>query len=189
MKNNIQNDKLKNQLSDHYQQKQLSEQQIAALQAISSSSLRSPRYRIYGAVAACSVLAVIGFLYQPGHPHMATISKDIAYNHNSQLQMEVLSPELQTVQGRLNRLGFQLVSSSKLEKGKWQLIGGRYCNINGKIAAQMKLRNAESKAIYTFYQAKVPNEFIKTLNDNETAIDGVKVKLWREKGLLMGLAF
>lgn len=189
MKDNIHNDKLKNQLSNHYQQKQLSEQQIEALQAISASSPRSPHYRIYGAVAACTVLAFVGFFYQPSQPHVTTISKDIAYNHNSQMQMEILSPELRTVQGRLNKLGFQLVSSSKFEKGKWQLIGGRYCNINGKIAAQMKLRNSESKAIYTFYQAKVPNEFTSTLNDNETAIDGVKVKLWREKGLLMGLAF
>ncbi len=189
MKDNTNNDSLKPQLSHHYQQNQLSDSQIAALQAISSSTLRSKRYRIYGAVAACSLFAFIGFIYQPSHPEVATISKDIAYNHNSQLQMEVLSPELQTVQGRLNRLGFQLVSSSKLEKGKWQLIGGRYCNINGKIAAQMKIRNSESKAIYTFYQAKVPNEFINQLNDKETAIDGVNVKLWREKGLLMGLAF
>ncbi len=189
MKDNNQNDTLKNRLSHHYQQKQLTEQQISALQAITNSTNRRSRYRVYGAIAASSLIVLVGYLYQPEQPHFATISKDIAYNHNSQMQMEILSPELQTVQGRLNKLGFQLVSSSKLEKGKWQLIGGRYCNINGKIAAQMKMRHSESKAIYTFYQAKVPNDFINPLNDNETAIDGVKVKLWREKGLLMGLAF
>lgn len=188
MKNNTETDKLNKQLSRHYLEKSLNDEQLARLQSLQNTKTPT-QYKVYTSIAAGGLLAVLGYLYQAEPKHLSTISKDIAYNHNSQLQMEVLSHELQTVQGRLNRLGFQLVSSNKLEEGKWQLIGGRYCNINGKIAAQMKLRNAESKAIYTFYQAKVPNEFINSLSDKETAIDGVKVKLWREKGLLMGLAF
>lgn len=188
MTNKSKSKQLRNQLRNHYANQQLSERQLAQLQQLSRPH-RYSKYLLTGAFAACFVLLIAGYIYQVNHHNISTISREIAYNHNSRMQMEVLSPELQTVQGRLNRLGFQLVASNKLEKGKWQLIGGRYCNINGKIAAQMQLRHAESKAIYTYYQAKVPRDFINQLNDNETAIDGVKIKLWREKGLLMGLAF
>jgi len=35
----------------------------------------------------------------------------------------------------------------------------------------------------------MPKELLDNFSETETAIDGVKVKLWREKGLMMGLAF
>jgi hypothetical protein len=103
--------------------------------------------------------------------------------------MEILSPDYSIVQNHLNKLGFKLVSSAKIDSKDWKLIGGRYCNINGKIAAQLKVHNAKTDSEYTFYQAKLSTDDIENITDNEINIDGVKVKLWREKGLLMGLAF
>ena len=104
------------------------------------------------------------------------------------MQMEVLSPTIDGIQGHLNRLGFSLIDSIKLASDKWQLIGGRYCSISGKIAAQIKVKNIATKKIYTFYQAKMTTDLISNLIDTELEIDGVTVKLWQEKGLLMGLA-
>ncbi|MFT5706720.1 MAG: hypothetical protein ACI9ES_001007 [Oceanospirillaceae bacterium] len=194
MKNNTEAKSLKKQLQSHYVQQHLTCEQLLRLQRlqettpIATSKPNAP-IKVMGAIAASAVLTVTGYLFLLTDQDYNSISKQIAYNHNSKMQMEVFSPELQTVQGHLNKLGFNLVSSSKINKDKWQLIGGRYCNINGKIAAQLKLRHSETKAIYTFYQAKVAGDVIDNLNGDETAVDGVKIKLWREKGLLMGLAF
>ncbi len=185
----------KEQLAEHYQQQQLSAQQIAKLQSLTTSVNPNKKHHrnsagnIFAAIAASAIIAVSWYLLNFNQQDYAAISQEIAYNHNSKMQMEVLSPHLKTVQGHLNRLGFNLVSSSKLDKNKWLIIGGRYCNINGKIAAQMKLKHTPTDAIYTFYQAKMPGDFIENLTEKEIVIDGVKVKLWREKGLLMGLAF
>ncbi len=192
---NKETNNFKEQLAEHYQQQQLSAPQIAKLQSLSASVnpnkkyLRSATGNIFAAIAASAVIAVSWYLLNFNQQDYTAISQEIAYNHNSKMQMEVFSPHLKTVQGHLNRLGFNLVNSSKLEKDKWRIIGGRYCNINGKIAAQMKLKHTPTDAIYTFYQAKMPGDFIENLTEREVVIDGVKVKLWREKGLLMGLAF
>ncbi|MEH6443112.1 MAG: hypothetical protein V7784_04360 [Oceanospirillaceae bacterium] len=194
MKNNTEAKSLKKQLQSHYVQQHLTSEQLLRLQRLQETSpITAPKthapIKVISAIAASAVLAVVGYLFFLTGQDYSAISKQIAYNHNSKMQMEVFSPELQTVQGHLNKLGFDLISSSKINKDTWQLIGGRYCNINGKIAAQMKLRHSETKAIYTFYQAKVAGNVIDNLNGDETAVDGVKIKLWREKGLLMGLAF
>jgi len=176
------------QLQTHYLKQQLSEQQLMRLKQLQTN--QSNGINLYlSAVAASTFIAVSLYYFSFSAPDYAAISEQIAYNHNSKLQMEVLSPTMSGVQDRLNRLGFSLVSSSKLKSGNWQLVGGRYCNINGKLAAQMQLTHPETKATYTFYQAKMSKELLDNFSETETAIDGVKVKLWREKGLMMGLAF
>ncbi len=188
MKNDTDSQELQQQLKTHYLQQQLSSKQLQQLQGLKA---QSNRHYVRGitAVAASIIFALGLYLFNFNSPDFTHISREIAYNHNSKMQMEVLSPALNDVKGRLNRLGFNLVSSSKLDSKKLHLIGGRYCNINGKIAAQLKLQHADTKQVYTFYQAKMPTDGIDSFEEVEVLIDGVKVKLWREKGLLMGLAF
>lgn len=188
MNENPETANLKRQLKRHYAKQQLNERQLDQLLHLKTTN-HPKRKTLISSVAACLFVAGCIYLYDMSTHDYSVISKDIAYNHNSKLQMEVVSTQLHTVQGHLSKLGFKLVNSTKIQRDNLQLIGGRYCNINGKIAAQMQLRHNKTQAIYTFYQAKVGKDFIDNLNSDEMAIDGVKIKLWREKGLLMGLAF
>ena len=188
MKNDTDSQELKQQLKAHYLQQQLSSAQLQQLAGLTAKSNRHYASAIM-AVAASAIFALGLYLFNFNSPDFSNITREIAYNHNSKMQMEVLSPALHDVKGRLNRLGFNLVSSSKLAREKLHLIGGRYCNINGKIAAQMKLQHPDTKKVYTFYQAKMPADITDNFEEIEVLIDGVKVRLWREKGLLMGLAF
>jgi hypothetical protein len=112
---------------------------------------------------------------------------EVAYNHNKQMTMEVKSANLAEVTNYLSKLGFSLISSKLLPTTKWDLLGGRYCSIHGKLAAQLKVRNREDNRIYTLYQALLPEQMA-DINQLEDYADGVNVKLWREKGLLLGLA-
>ena len=116
------------------------------------------------------------------------ISKEIEYNHNSQMQMEVFSESIDDIQLHLNRLGFSLIESAFLIGDNWELVGGRYCSISGKIAAQLQIKNLDTSKIYTFYQAKLPDQFFNLIQDKQISVDGVNVKIWQENGLLMGLA-
>jgi hypothetical protein len=188
MTNHHESNNLRKQLASHYLEQNLSPEQLTKLQQLSPAKNRFFMY-FSVAIAASFFTAISWYLINLNQYNPGPISAQIAYNHNSQMQMEVLSPDLKDVQGHLTKLGFQLISSSKINRQHWQLIGGRYCNINGKIAAQLKIKNTESNQIYTYYQAKLPGKQLATLSQTEIAIDGVNVKLWREKGLLMGLAF
>ncbi|MBE1273712.1 hypothetical protein [Enterovibrio baiacu] len=77
---------------------------------------------------------------------------------------------------------------SQLPVEKWVLLGGRYCSIDGKIAAQLHVKDLETDRVYTFYQAKLPQGSEADMKNVETNVDGVNVSLWEENGLLMGLA-
>ncbi|WP_067520673.1 hypothetical protein [Endozoicomonas ascidiicola] len=115
------------------------------------------------------------------------VVNEVAYNHNKQMAMEVQSSQLDQVAGYLSQLGFPLIGSKYLPSNQWELLGGRYCSIQGKLAAQLKLRNRQNNRIYTFYQSLLP-EPMASLKRYESYVDGIRVSLWQENNLLLGLA-
>ncbi|MEZ9524724.1 hypothetical protein [Enterovibrio norvegicus] len=187
-------DPLKSQLTKHYDAKSLSVTQLNALNELQEkatqkqSAPRSQAHRTGMALAAMLMLAVsVWTLWGDRHDYGA-ISAEIAYNHNSQMQMEILSDSFADIDTYLNRLDFSVVRPSQLPVEKWVLLGGRYCSIDGKIAAQLHVKDLDTDRVYTFYQAKLPQGVEAHVDDMVMDVDGVSVSLWEENGLLMGLA-
>ncbi len=196
---------LPNALKDHFAGFELSEHQLEKLADLEQHSSSSPsddtspdRFSLFIAqlkrsyypyVAALSLMMVI-FISLPfvrGENLSRQVINEIAYNHNKQMAMEVTTPELIKITGYLSQLGFSLIKSRHLPDNEWELLGGRYCSIQGKLAAQLKLRNLSDNGIYTFYQALLPDAMT-NLKQHESYVDGVKVSLWQENNLLLGLA-
>ncbi len=143
-------------------------------------------YRLVASIVlVLSVVMVLPFITRAGIPHQ--VVKEVAYNHNKQMAMEIHSDSMTEIGDYLSQLDFVPIESAQLPSTQWQLLGGRYCSINGKLAVQLKIQNQKDKQIYTFYQAILPDKLRSAKPVTEYA-DGVKVELWREKGLLMGLA-
>jgi hypothetical protein len=116
------------------------------------------------------------------------VESEIAYNHLKEMSLEVHSDSIEEVAGYLSKLDFRLISSEALPSADWILLGGRYCSINSRLAAQLKVRNRANNGVYTLYQALTPDA-LELGNVPTTAfVDGVKVSLWQEQGLLLGLA-
>jgi hypothetical protein len=171
---------LKRQIRDHYQSKKLSSDQIERLQQ------EKRRVFLWSAVGsslvACSILFII-FLKPDFN---SSVMQEITYNHFKNLSVEISTGNLSLIQNALPKLDFTIVQSSKFSKSEWEVIGGRYCSIQGQIAAQIKLKKIKTGQIYTFYQTRGREEFESTFVENN--IDGAHVQLWSEKGLLMGIA-
>ncbi|BCL73608.1 hypothetical protein [Vibrio nigripulchritudo] len=179
--------KLKQGVKQFYKSQHLSEDQLEAmLHKTSTPKSTLPWQRV--AIAAMLLIAVSLFFLFPTRNHYLDISSEIAYNHNSQMQMEVMTSSLSGIRTYLNRLDFSLTSSQHLPTSQWQVIGGRYCSIEGKLAAQIKVKHLETNEIYTLYQARLPDSLDSGVKRYTTDIDGVNVTLWEENGLLMGLA-
>jgi len=181
----------KTKLQNHYELQTLSESQVNTLQALSfvqeeSKSQRSMKPLL--AIASSLLIGISFYIINFTGLNYDDISQEIAYNHNNQMQMEVFSDSIHYIQSHLNRLDFSLAEPAFLEGQNWKLVGGRYCSINGKIAAQLQIKNIETSDIYTFYQAKLPDPFLNIIQDKAILVDGVEVKMWQEDGLLMGLA-
>ena len=67
-----------------------------------------------------------------------------------------------------------------------RLAGARYCSVQGCMAAQVSVVD-EAGESWTLYQVR-PDERLAKLDAAKIEIDGVDVELWREAGLVMGLA-
>ena len=171
----------------YFEELQLSKKQVNKLQGLARSKQLDGSQWAWTAAISCVLAASVYLGFFAGINYSA-ISKEMAYNHNSQMQMEVLSSSINGVQKHLNRLDFKLIESQFLDQEKWELMGGRYCSIDGRIAAQLKVKNRQSLQVHTFYQAKLPEAWLNITKQKELEVDGVKVKVWQEKGLLIGLA-
>ncbi len=122
-------------------------------------------------------------------PLSQRIMSEIVYNHNQDMPIEISSSSLTEISDYLSKLSFSIVLPNALSEPNWQLLGGRYCSINGKLAAQLKVKNLKDNSISTFYQAAVDKDFHKSNKASMSdTIDGVGVSIWREHGLLLGLA-
>ena len=122
-----------------------------------------------------------------GVSNTESIMRQIAYNHQKQMVVQTAS-QLTEVAELLPDLSFDLLQSERLPGSVWGLLGGRYCKINNVLAAQLKLRNKNDQQVYTLYQVLLPEKTELPLEPQDGYIDGVKVQIWKESGLLFGLA-
>ena len=116
------------------------------------------------------------------------IAAEVAYNHHKLKDPEVFSSSYIAIQNKLSKLDFSIVTS-KLLSPAMILIGGRYCSIKGVLAAQLRYRHSDTGKTVTMYQVPTTKQYKKAFNALiETQIDGITVKIWQEKGLLIAEA-
>jgi len=217
MMKKVMNKPLSSKLKSYYQEKSLDESQLSQLETMINKAKEKNNPKSFVSiingffgrknninqpvlsfnsrmfpVGITAVLLVLVFVTQSlfnGELNIENrIANEIAYNHNKLMSPEVMSSSLSEIGEYLEKLDFSLVDSKYYSKGEWNIIGGRYCSINGQLAAQLKIMNMKSKQVHTFYQSLLPAELDDKPMPYEIFVDGVKVLMWKEKGLLMGLA-
>lgn len=194
---------IKQLLKDHYCEQQLESDQLANLlemqsQASNSSCESEPsgthswrKWRLpQAALSACLLILAVG-LWTSISPanNNRDIVEEIASNHLQPLHLDVGSSSLEEVGRNLSHLSFSLVNSVRLESKQWKLLGGRYCTIQGQLAAQLKLLNKQSQKIVTLYQSAIPPKSGHSFNEKTLRSDaGVEVSIWWEDGVMLALA-
>ncbi len=108
-------------------------------------------------------------------------------NHKKQLAVEVVSSDYAELSGMLNKLDFELTSPDSPFTKNYELIGGRYCSIQGELAAQLKLKHRDNDTISTLYAAKLNPELSKVKLTTK-GTDTTSIKLWKSDKLFYGLA-
>ncbi|PIR23306.1 MAG: hypothetical protein COV44_03555 [Deltaproteobacteria bacterium CG11_big_fil_rev_8_21_14_0_20_45_16] len=184
---------LKELIQKHYGQFQLNSQQLNQLSQIQTSEHHRKRRGVFGAVFILAFLAIAGvaWLIQSSDStssfHWAKVREELAYHHHKDMEMEVESPSFEKVKEYLSQLDFSLIQSQELSSDKWELVGGRYCSLQGRLAAQLRYRNKESQKYYTVYQLAYPAG-VPLDGPIKMYERGVAIKIWKEKGLLFGIA-
>ena len=89
--------------------------------------------------------------------------------------------------GRLNRLDFALLPSDPTIRGTYTLLGGRYCSVQGALAAQLKVKNKKTGDVLTLYVTRLTKP-LKSIASQTTTHDNVTIRLWIDNDRLFGLA-
>ena len=127
-------------------------------------------------------------------PVAERIAQEVASNHLKLKPLEVQAADMDAIRTYFGELDFVPVDSELLASAEAELIGGRYCSIQGVTAAQLRVRGREGEGLSTLYQAPYqPDRHgdLPRLGQGETPLtlwaQGLPVRIWVEKGVLFAL--
>lgn len=198
---------LKHSLKNYFNNKQLSSKQLQQLINMQqqdekvSLAVKTDKQsslvlkHMYGLAAALLVCIVsVYFIYNNTLPVKQRIAAEVAHNHQKLKPLEIESAKITELKSYFTKLDFALIDSRLIDFNRWQLLGGRYCSIQGITAAQLRLMDKQSGQIQTLYEAAYePDKHgdMPDLNQGELPqqiIDkGITANMWVENGLLFVL--
>ncbi len=179
--------------------KRLANLQKAGVESISSEERSTASRRLRSRVAVTSAAAaaalVLLFLVFPGLRGAGTegtesladsIVREIALNHSKNLAVEFAAIEYPRLREQMGELDFPLRPPRHIAGGELRMLGGRYCSIRGRLAAQIKLEDEHGRVL-TLYQTSFDEHF-DGLPELQREQDGIRIRVWREGDLLFALA-
>jgi len=114
------------------------------------------------------------------------IAREVALNHRKGFAPEVRAASFTELGAAMAKLDFQPLRPTKPGFDGLRLVGGRYCSIGDCIAVQATVTMPDGRR-GTLYEVR-PDARLARIGDAEFNIDGLRVRLWREGGLLLVLA-
>jgi hypothetical protein len=173
-----------------YEAQQLPEEHLARLRDLARAA-RPPLWRrspaMLGTAAAVLAIAAGAFLLsRRAGDAAAEVAREIARNHEKQLDPEFVSASYAEIRARMPRLDFDVAEPRGPRMKGLRLVGARYCSLRGYIAAQLRLVGEEGR-LHTLYEVRDGPAF-DDIDPARIEVGGVAVDIWREGGLVLGLA-
>jgi hypothetical protein len=175
-------DKLKNTVKEHFEKPSLNERQFDSLLQLQEEAKWYHQIKYTMPIAASFVLVLLMTLTNFMGSNKSTlqlIADEVIYNHKKNLPSEFLVDNMSGLNTRLLKLDFKVIDSPSL--ASYDVIGGRYCSIQGLTAAQIKIK--EKGIVSTLYQSNFLDVDKKQL-PYTARLDGVMVKVWIENNTL-----
>lgn len=175
-------------LKEYYSQ-ELNERQVLELSTVSTFSFQSKlKWALTGGFSFLAIAIVLAIaINTTREPLILKIAKEVSYNHNKQIPSEIVSNDHTFISKFLDRLDFSIQKSKNLSE-RYVLVGGRYCSIQGHIAAQLKLQIEGTASSFTLFQFKAPDSFGLSDQVHTENVNGVEVKIWQEGPIGFALA-
>ncbi len=197
---------LKQAVAERQRGCQLTAQQMAALQQrvaqvdAASPSVRGGRWLVglaagVGALAGVLLAVWLLGLTPPadGRSMLERVADEVAANHLKQRPLEVTSNNLDTLRRYFTALDFQPVQTPPLAPRNGRLLGGRYCSVQGKTAAQFRVATSGGN-LRTVYEVRYDPHVhgpVPDMGKGERPINlvarGVNVRLWVDGGVLFAV--
>lgn len=174
-------------IREYYQGKSLSKDQLQ--QITSGNKIKTPLNPWKSILKYAAVITLIGVAfwgYQSIQKNnlLKEYAKVVAYNHHKGLDPAIKAQSVSELNSLMNKLNFEIEFPQKIHNN-YALLGGRYCSIDERMAAQLKIQNKKTNQIETLYVlAKIPNDNY----DNSFLLDSTSVHIWNSQTNLFVLA-
>ena len=113
------------------------------------------------------------------------VAAEILSHEEAGRPVQYRGASLELLQGEMPKLDFRLAAPRRLEREGFAPVGARYCSLRGGLAAQIRLRDAAGR-FRNVYLCPVRAR-LAALAVGEVHLDGSRVVLWKEGGLLYGM--
>lgn len=177
-----------NRLIDHYQSQQISSDRLQTILDETRSSRKSQIVSF--ALAASLMVFTLGVLMHQNilaSQRTDIVMKEAALNHSKKLQMDAEANSLEELQVKLDELPFAIVLPESADFPTLAVVGGRYCTINGHLAAHVKLRDPETAKDYSLFLTPSADN-LRSMKSNDAELSGVDVRLWHENDVVYAFA-
>ena len=187
--------KIDDQIRDYYAQQRPSPDAVNRMKQIIrvGAPARRTSRRSWMTVAAGLMIAAVTLLWtaaqrvtQSPQQVTASIARQAAVGHNEKQELEFRVRDCAELQAKMRSLDFTPVEPSMMQGMNMRIVGARYTTLGGEIAAQIVYVDANGVPC-TLYEAR-PVEQLAQIAPGEHQIDGIRVSVWKEKGLVMVLA-
>ena len=178
-------------LKQYYEKKLLTDEKVDAVLAIARRTSKGPTISLRHLwAAAAAIVAALGLF------HIATRSADrlthdivmeIALNHAKSGTAAIYSERYEDIQAGLDRLTFPILPDKPWILKNLALIGGKYCSIQGQLAAQIKMKHKASGKSCTLYITQL-TDHLEQASARTEVLDDVMVEIWKKDNRLFVLA-
>ena len=149
--------------------------------------------RLWMGIAAAVAIAFTALVWTAAH-HIpassqqvaASVARQAALGHNEKQELEFRVANCAELQRQMKSLDFTLVEPAMMKEMNMRIVGARYATLAGEMAAQIAYVDSHGVPC-TLYEVRPANQLAR-IAPGEHQIDGVRVAVWKEKGLVMVLA-
>lgn len=190
---------LKKVINDFVEDVSLADKQLASLMKLQQTSVKKQRDVRYRWIAIAAVFFVMlgNIFYLVISPELTLdqrIGSEVAKNHINLKPLEIHTSSMEKIRGFLTELDFLPVESIFLKGSTKNLIGGRYCSIQGVTAAQLRLKDSKTGQVQSLYQTIYDKKVfydLPLLKNKQKPITvyskGLAVDIWVENDILFAL--
>lgn len=201
------NKPLRELINNRFQQESLSADQFAELQKMieerrEDSDLQQDdsemprrnripsRQSLMWVVAASLLLIFVPLYWFPAENMAEKIAREVAMNHIKMKPLELESQSMEQLAGFFTQLDFNLINSKVFNLNEQQMLGGRYCSIQGITAAQLRYVDEHGRLV-TLYETYYEEDLFSSLPNADKGepplklhTKGLQVSIWIEKDLV-----
>ena len=193
---------LKISVKQHLNKKSLSSrhlQQLQALQVKQSKKTYFSHFKLATVASALLLSFVLSFYFTQTIDFSTQsieqrIAEEVAGNHLKLKPLEIKSNTLQGLSDYFKQLNFSPVNPDLVTLSKQNLLGGRYCSIQGVTALQLRMMNSKTNKVQSLYETEYDKQVFKDFPKLEAGgvpvtiyVKGMKVDMWVEKDILFAL--